>query len=366
MRVTVLGTGNAAITAAYHQARNGVDVCLFGMPGYEKPLQDIHEAGGIEALAHHEGNALILPGKASPHTLTTDIQTAVSFADLMIMPVPSFAQVPVFRQILPFLKSGQTICLMPGNYGSLALRHIQQQAGYGHLMLDFVDCISIPWATRLVGPAQLAIYGMKQQLPAATLPANRSEPILARLSSLFGLPFTPLANVIEAGLENINFGGHPLMTICNIGLLENFAGDFNFYRDCCSPSIARVADKLDQERLSVGRAFGLTLKTELAAMNALYGTDFSSVYELNRGSETHGKINSAPASADSRYITEDVPYLLVPCLALARLAGVETPVLEACVQLASTLNGTDYLAQGRTLDSLGLAGLKAVEVLERC
>ncbi|MFA0520653.1 NAD/NADP octopine/nopaline dehydrogenase family protein, partial [Vibrio sp. 10N.222.55.E8] len=75
---------------------------------------------------------------------------------------------------------------------------------------------------------------------------------------------------------------------------------------------------MESERQSIGKALGLQLLPELQAMNALYGMKCESVYEVNRTSETHGKLNSAPNSASNRYITEDAAYLLVPCYELGK------------------------------------------------
>lgn len=36
-RLTILGTGNAALTAAYHVSLLGVDVCLYGAQGSPNP-----------------------------------------------------------------------------------------------------------------------------------------------------------------------------------------------------------------------------------------------------------------------------------------------------------------------------------------
>lgn len=362
-RISILGAGNAGLTAAYHLSLEGREVCLYGAPGFDQQLQAIRERNGIEALAELEGAPLLLAGQVMPHTLTTSLAEAAAFAEVLVLPVPSFAQEALFLDLLPHLRSGQIICLMPGNYGSLVLRRLQREQGYADLDLTFVDCISIPWATRIVAPAQLAIFGIKRHLPAAALPTSRTTAALSRLQSVLPLPLTPLRNVLEAGLENINFGGHPLLTICSIGLLENYQGRFSFYRDCCSPAVARAAERLDAERLQVGAAIGLPLRPELEAMNELYGTDFDSVLALNRHSETHSKLNSAPDGPQSRYLSEDVPYLMVPCFELARLCQVETPILEACLNFAAAFNQTEYRQSGRTLAKMGLAGLPATELV---
>lgn len=362
-RVSVFGAGNAGLTAAYHFTQQGYDISLYGSPGFDEQIHAIQAHGGITSRAEYFDVALDFPGFTKIAEPTTDLQLAVEYSDTLILPVPSFAQEVLFKAMLPFLQDGQTIVLMPGNYGSLVLKKMQQALGYSDLDLTFVDTISIPWATRITGPAEIAILGMKSHLPLAALPASKTHAVIEQLQDVFPLRLSPLENVLEAGLENINFGGHPLMTTLNIGLLENFPGQFNYYKDCCSPATARASNVMDQERLAVGHALGLQLKTELEAMNALYDMDSASVYELNRTSETHGNVNTAPSSAKDRYITEDAPYLLVPCLELAKLLGVKTPIVESVLHLTSAFNNTDYFTAGRTLEKMGLDALSPAEIV---
>lgn len=361
-RVSIIGTGNAALTAAYHLSAENVEVCLFGSPGFTQPLEDIRQAGGLTALSSLHGLDLLYAGSHPVHTLTEDIAEAAAFADVLLLPVPSFAQVPVFDDLLPHLRDDQIIVLLPGNFGSLVLRRRQRERGFTQRLV-FVEAISSPWACRIAGPAQVAIMGLKTHLPVAALPADRTDEVVARLDALLPLPVTGLVNVLAAGLENINYGGHPLLTTLSMGLLENFHGDYNYYRDCCSPATSRAAAVMEEERQAIGAALDLALMSELEAMNSLYGLHATSVYELNRTSEAHGKITSAPDSPQHRYITEDVPYLLVPCQALARLCGVPTPMIDACITIANAYNGADYGRDGRALEAMGLTGLSRHQVL---
>lgn len=360
--ISVIGSGNAGLTAAYHFSYQGSKVCLFGSKGFDQPLIDIEQNGGIEALASYNDVPLCFSGHRAIEKTTRNIKDAVEYSDILVLPVPSFAQEPLFIDMLPHLKDGQIIVLMPGNYGSLVLNKIKNEQGYGNLDITFVDAISIPWATRIVEPAKIAILGIKEFLPIATFPSDRIDAVIDKLSPFMPLPLTSLENVLCAGLENINFGGHPLLTTLNIGLLENFSGNFNYYKDCCSVSTAKAAAVMDKERLAVGNALGLNLQSELNAMNALYAMNCNSVYEINRTSETHGKLNSAPDSAQSRYITEDAAYLLVPCFELGKLAGVETPIVSSCLHINSAYNDTDYFIHGRTLEKMGLKDMSLQEI----
>lgn len=362
-RVSVFGAGNAGLTAAFHFTQHGAQVALYGSTGFDEQIHAISAEGGINSLAEYGGATLNYSGFEHIDLVTTDVQEAVEYSDVLVLPVPSFAQGPLFRELLPFLTSGQTIVLMPGNYGSLALTKIKNSEGYGSLDITFVDAISIPWATRITGNAEIAIFGMKAFLPVAALPASRTAECIKKLQAIFPLQLTPLENVIAAGMENINFGGHPLMTLLNIGLLENFPGKFNYYTDCCSTATANACEVLDKERLSVGRALKLNLKSELEAMNELYGMSATSVYELNKTSTTHSSVNSAPDSSRSRYITEDAPYLLVPCAEFAKLLNIEVPIVNSVLHLTSALNSDNYFESGRTLEKMGLSNMSASEVI---
>ena len=87
------------------------------------------------------------------------------------------------------------------------------------------------------------------------------------------------------------------------------------------------------------------------------------MFEFNKTSVTHGKIHSAPDSASSRYITEDVPYLLVPVYEFAKLLKIEVPIVESCIRIASAYNDVDYFKSGRTLEKMGFAKMTKEDIL---
>lgn len=362
-RVTIIGAGNGGTAAAYHLTKLGKEVCLYDSPAFAEQIEAVKEAGGIRAEAERNGDVMLFAGFERIAKATTDIGEAVAFADTMIMICPSFAQEILFETMIPHIRDGQILIVMPGNFAGLVLNRMWKEAGRAGVSLTFADAISIPWAVRLSGPAQVDIMGLKKLLPVSIFPASHgTEEVKARIGEALPVPVEYLPSPLQAGLENINFGGHPLMTAVNIGLLENFAGDFNYYVDCCSPSTARATAKMDKERLAVGEAYGYRLRPELEMMNRLYGEAYESVYEFNRSSAPHGKVKNAPKSAKERYITEDVPYLLVPIWHLAKRAGLSPVIIESVIHLACAYNDEDYFTTGRTLASMGLAGMSKEEI----
>lgn len=364
-KVTVFGAGNGGVTAAYHFARVGYEVCICDFPAFPAQIEKITERGGITAAGEAHGCSMILDGFEPIELATCDIKEAMEFSQLYVILCPSFAQELFFAQMIPYLEDGSIVVTMPANYAGLVFTEMLRKEGKEDLDVHFVDTISIPWACRLLSPGVTGIMGIKEFLPLSIYPKDESGRVERAVRDLLPIPVEILENPLIAGLENINFGGHPLMTTVNIGLLENFNGAFNYYRDCCSPATARAAAKMDLERLAVGNALGFKLRTELEAMNALYGMEEKSVYDFNRKSISHGKINSAPNSSKARYISEDVPYVLVPCYELAKLCGIDTPLIGACITLASAYNEENYFESGRTLAKMGLSGLSADEIRKK-
>src|SRR5699024_10272637 len=66
-----------------------------------------------------------------------------------------------------------------------------------------------------------------------------------------------------------------------------------------------------------------------------------------------------PDALTHRYFIEDVPFGMVPWMALADEVGVDTPVNRSLTELASILCGRDFVAEGRTIEALGLRGAGA-------
>ena len=63
-----------------------------------------------------------------------------------------------------------------------------------------------------------------------------------------------------------------------------------------------------------------------------------------------------------RYVTEDLPYLIVPAKVLATIAGVNTPWIDILISLGSLVHHKDYYEFGYNEEKIGVSGLKIDEV----
>jgi opine dehydrogenase len=356
VRVSVLGAGNGGCAIAADLVRRGIACTLFELPSFDAVVAPIREAG-ILRLTGVLGDVTV----AAPR-VTTDVRVAVEDADVILVAVPAFAQVTFAEACAPFLQDGQVVVLTPGSTGgALAVADVLRQAGRLE-GVTVAETLSLPFACRKVDPVHVHVSGVKDDLPIAAFPASANGRVASVLEGVFPAGLALAANVLETSLNNLNAMAHPLPALLNAGWIETTGGDFRFYSDGVSPSVARAMDAADRDRLAVVAALGLPAVPATEWDRRLYGLVGATTFELNRDSWVHRDIR-APKELRSRYLTEDVPFGLVPIASIARELGVATPAIDLVIDLACLLLGEDLRAEGRTAASLGLAGRTAAQMV---
>ena len=355
-RVAVLGAGNGGCAIAADLVRRGIACTLFDLPAFEAVLAPIREAGTLHMTGVLGDVTVTAP------RVTSDMREAVQDADVIVLAVPAFAQVMFAEACAPFLQDGQVVVLTPGSTGgALAFAEALRQAGRLE-GVTVAETLSLPFACRKVDSVHVHVSGVKNDLPVAAFPSSANARVASVLEGVFPAGLTMAANVLETSLNNPNAMAHPLPALLNAGWIETTGGDFRFYTDGVSPSVARMMDAADGDRLAVVGALGLPAVPATEWDRRLYGLVGATTFELNRDSWVHRDIR-APRELRSRYLTEDVPFGLVPIASIARELGIATPVIDLVIDLACLLLGEDLRATGRTASSLGLAGRTAAQMM---
>jgi opine dehydrogenase len=154
---------------------------------------------------------------------------------------------------------------------------------------------------------------------------------------------------------------HPTIALLNAGWIETTHGDFQFYIDGVSPSVARLLEAVDRERCTVASSLGIRARTGLEWLAMAYDARGTDLFEAIHNQTGYYGIK-APATLQHRYIFEEVPMSLVPIAALGQRYGVSVRAIDAIIRLACIVHNTDYWRKGRTLDRLGIADLSVEEL----
>jgi len=357
-RFAILGAGNGGRAMAGHLRLLGFDVVLFNRDDpleIEQYLDPISRFGGIRLTG-------ALEGEVAGVRVTTDVGEAVKDADVVFMVTPALAHATLARQMAPWTKPDQIIVLTPGRTFGAYEVHALMGAHGGSPDLTVAETYSLPYACRLTEGHGVFISRIKSWLPIATLPATRIDAVTAILQPAFA-SLVPLPSTLHTGLLNIGAIFHPAGTLLNAARIERLGGGYPFYTEAITPSVGRVLERADAERVAIGAALGLATDTALQITLNAYGVRADSLTEALRTNPAY-VLGNTPGDLAHRYVQEDVPMGLVPLASLGRQVGASTPTLESLVHLASVMTGQDFWTSRRTMQRLGLSDLGPAELLE--
>ncbi len=353
-RITVIGAGHGGKAMAAHLALMGREITLYNRTFDH--IRIIEERGGID-LESYEGGP---HGFAKIKKVTADIEEALKDAELIMVVLPSSAHAGVAKLCAPYLKDGQIIVLHPGRTcGCIEFDNILRQNGCtAQYILSETE--TFIYASRTDGPAQARIFRIKEAVPLAALPAKYNKTVLTAIRTVFP-QFIDGVDTLHTGLNNMGAIFHPAITILNAGRIESTHGDFEYYIDGVTPSIAHVLEVLDRERVTVASALGIRARNAMEWLALAYNVSGNDLHEAIHNQSGYYGIK-APATMNHRYIFEDVPMSLVPISELGKHYGVSTNAIDSIIRLGCIIHHTDYRRNGRTIDKLGIKDLSVSEL----
>ncbi|MGH2618907.1 MAG: hypothetical protein ACRDJC_27075, partial [Thermomicrobiales bacterium] len=205
-RVTVLGGGNTAFSMAANLALAGCEVLLWEHPEFAQTLDPIRETQTI----YLDGSART--GAARLAAVTTDPAEALAWSETLVCSVPSYAHQPFLEQLLPHLKPGHVLALLPGNMGALAVAKALRDAGIDGAIVAESD--TAPYVCRKSAPDRAVIWGTVTGLGIGVEPASQAEEAMPVLRALFP-GAVAYGSALEAGLSALNPVVHPPGVLMN-------------------------------------------------------------------------------------------------------------------------------------------------------
>ena len=344
--IAVLGGGHGGHAAAAELTLKGYECRLYQDAKFAKEMAAVFESHEIKISGDDRK-----PHIAEISVVTSSMQEAITGADIILIPVPAYVHRLFATQLADLVEEGQTIVLLPGTLGTLVFARIFRERG----MLDKVtlaETNTLPYDTRILAPGEVYVYKMNDPLLLGVFPAEKTTDAMEKLAGLY--QFSPVTDVLECALHSHNPVLHTPGCIMNTGRIERSRGEFWLYEEGFSPTVCRVTNALDQERMAIARAFGyepLTLEQALSGKKE--PDDLWKEVNGNRGL----CFIKGPSHVNSRYFTEDTPYGLVPWSMIGDIAGVDTPLIDSFATIASVVIHFDSWKKGRTLKDMGIEGM---------
>ncbi len=349
-RFCVLGAGHGGLAMSAHLGIMGFEVNLYNRTSDR--LRLIQARGGIDLLGEIEGFGHI-------KIATSDIAQAIKDVDILMVVVPALAHRFIAEVCAPHLKDGQIIVLNPGRtFGAIEFKQVLE-AKKCRADVMIAEAQTLIYASRMINPGQVKIFRIKNSIPVASIQVHHIPEVLKVINQAFP-QFVPGDNVFKTSLDNIGSIFHPAICILNSGWIEN-EHEFQFYLQGATPSVAKVLEQMDAERVAVAAALGIQATTAKQWLYLAYDATGKNLHDAIQANSGYQGI-MAPRTLNTRYVSEDVPMSLVPIASVGKMLGVETHTIRNIIQIASVIDGVDYWKKGRTVERLGINGMSVKDL----
>ncbi len=354
MRIAVLGGGNGSLAAAGDFALAGHEVRLWRR-GAETVAQH-HAAQDRIIVRDFSGTR---PGQLA--LVTEDIARAVDGAELILCPLPATTHEAIAPVLAPHLRAGQVVYLPPGTLGTLVFAQAAHQAGTVD-GVAFAEAGTLPWLVRKHGFAEVLITARATRLPTGVFPLKLADHAHAVMAKAFPGVIEPCGDALSGALMNAGPIIHPPLILMNAAPLEHFPA-WDIHNEGTQPSVRRVTDKLDAERIAIREALGYGGPHFPLADH--YRSDGD---EWMYGRKSHDKLTDSGdwrekiVLTEHRYMLEDVRLGLSLFASAAELAGIAAPLTHALMNLGSAICDEDFATRGRPLSRVGLGGKTRAQI----
>jgi opine dehydrogenase len=180
----------------------------------------------------------------------------------------------------------------------------------------------------------------------------------------------PIPNALEGLLLDYNAITHPPPMICNAGRVGTGDRSFHIFgKDSAIEPVCRMMEKLDLERIAIGKALGFSESSPACTTIPMLLKGWLIIdKELTYYNAIHTwflEICEGPFSLKTRYLIEDIPMGLRLWSSLGDMLDVPTPVSDAIITVVSILLDEDYWKTGRVVETLGIDPSWTLEQLNR-
>jgi len=303
--------------------------------------------------------------------ISSNAADVIPRADIVAIVAPAFAHAPILERIAPHLKDDALIGSVPtrGGFEFEATRFIEGIEPEGRRAIFGLQ--TLPWTTRIHEAGRSVFVGAtKAKVMLAALPRREAPRVAGVLSQIFATELVPTGSFLNMTLGNPGQAIHP-------GLMYGLFSAWNgqpyrdesiprFYADVTDETGAFV-DRLSREILDVTSAIEtasggnedlsgvLSIHDWLLLSYGRHIQDLTTTASCFRTGPNHTIKAPMVASADGtyvpnfryRFLSEDVPFGLVVTKAIAEMAAVDTPAIDAVIRWTQSLLSERYMIDGR-------------------
>lgn len=341
-KVAVISTGNGGQSMAAYFASLGAKVSLYARESdrVEMFRTNIFHASGV------------INSSVKIDSITCNMQEAIKDAHLIMVTTPSQYHSIVAMDMAPYLADGQAVVLNPGRtFGTYEFENtILSNGCTADVLLGEAD--TFIFTCRCIQLGYPKIYSIKTNVLVGAHEKRYSKELTAIMQRWFPNSIQEAQSVLHTGITNLGMIFHPVPFLMNLTRSE--AGEkFLYYMQAISPLVASILERMDEERLAVAHALGVSTPSVQQWLTERYGSQGHTLYETIQNTSAYSEVYT-PTDIYSRYVFEDVPTGCVPMYCVGKALGIDMPVVKSVIDWASSVYGIDFYAKGRNREKMDL------------
>ena len=339
-KIGIAGAGSVAMGTAALLHDNGHDPMLWSPSGKGTAAL----AGGGKLTANGAIDTAFRP------RLADGVEELARDNDVLVLALPAYGHKAVMDSMAPHVRRAQPVII--SSHASLGAIYLMQLLARRGVTVPITAWGTTAVTARRQSGSEVRINTVRRLIDLCTVPDARTQEGLALCRRLFGDRFQPRDGLLAISLSNLNPQNHMGIALGNMTRMER--GETWSQGRNVTPNVGRLLEALDQERLAIASALELDVRTVFEHFHLSYHVPVASVSEMNQQMHARGTGGTGPATADSRYVIEDVPYGLVVTAALGELVGRPARLHDAGTRVFSAMYGRDFTTENELLNALDL------------
>ncbi|EHK55730.1 coenzyme 420-dependent octopine/nopaline dehydrogenase [Mesorhizobium alhagi CCNWXJ12-2] len=309
-------------------------------------------AAGEKLVAKGAVEGTFRPGVAS------SAKDLAERTDVLMIALPAYGHKSVMDAVAPHIRSDHVVLISShASFGALYLSRLLARRG---IVVPIVAWGTTVTTGRRPSPVEASVNTVRSKVDICTVPAARSAEGLAVCRKLFGDRFVEREGLLALALSNLNPQNHLGIALCNMTRMEH--GESWGQGLNVTPNVGRLLEALDRERLAIAEVLGLSVRTIFEHFHLSFHVPVDNISNMNQQMHREGRGGVGPATADSRYVTEDVPYGLLATVKLGALTGRPAKLHRAGIEIFSALYGRDFFSENQLLGALDLDSMSLDEL----
>lgn len=337
--IAILGAGNSGLAMAGHLALEGYPVHL-----WNRSLDTIEPLIQFPFIKVNG----VINGEACLRIVSSDIKEVVEGVSTILVTTPANAHRDIAQLLAQYVTDETVIILNPGRtFGALEFSAKLKEHGCIYHPL-VIETQTIIYTCRKISHNQVSILALKHGVLYSAVDYELNSKLIERFPEPLIPFFTPAKSMIETSIGNVGMILHCAPVLLNSGWIESPYTQFKYYYEGITPSVARLLEELDKERLEVARLFGHPVESTADWLRRSYGVNGDNLYECIQNNLAYQTID-APTTLRHRYILEDVSCGLVPLEAIGLSLGLPMHICGLIINLANAMLEMDFRKSGRII-----------------